>query len=51
MTLKELLIQEIETMPDDILSELLDFADFIKAKRSKQPALTETQTPPPYRRA
>jgi hypothetical protein len=51
MTLKEVLIQEIETMPDDILSELLDFADFIKAKRSKQQALKEIQTPPPYRRA
>lgn len=53
MTLKELLIQEIETMPDEILSELLDFADFIKAKHTKQKALTEiqTQTQSSYRRA
>jgi hypothetical protein len=36
MTLKEQLIQEIESMPEDLLAEFLDFADFIKAKRAKQ---------------
>jgi hypothetical protein len=38
-------------MPGEILSELLDFAGFIKAKRTRQRALTETQPKIPYRRA
>jgi hypothetical protein len=36
MTLKERLIQEIDTMPEDLLAEILNFADFIKSKREKQ---------------
>jgi hypothetical protein len=38
MTLKELLIQEIASTPDNILAETLDFLRFLKAK--------ETQTSP-----
>jgi hypothetical protein len=36
MTLKEQLMQEIATMPEDLLAEVLDFTGFIKAKREKQ---------------
>jgi hypothetical protein len=36
MTLKEQLIQEIESMPEDLLAEVLDFARFLKAKWEKQ---------------
>jgi len=51
MTLKEQLIQEIETMPDDILVEMLDFAGFIKYKRAQQHLVPQLQTALPYRQA
>lgn len=51
MTLKEQLIQEIETMPDEILAEILDFAGFIKYKRTQQNLVPQLQTALPYRQA
>lgn len=42
MTLKEQLMREIESMSEELLAELLDFAGFIKAKQNKQ------QTPPEH---
>ena len=36
MPLKEQLIQEIETLPENLLTEVLDFTGFIKAKWEKQ---------------
>lgn len=40
MTIKELLLIEIESSPDTILAETLDFLRFLKTKE------TQTQTPP-----
>ncbi len=34
MTYKEMLIQEIEKAPDEVLSEVLDFIRFLKQKRN-----------------
>ncbi len=51
MTRREQLIQEIESMPEDLLAEFLDFADFIKAKRAKQQISSNLQTTLPYRPA
>jgi hypothetical protein len=36
MTNKELLIQEIETLSPDLLTEALDFIRFIKASRARE---------------
>ena len=33
MTVKEQLIHEIQSMPEDLILEILDFASFIKNKR------------------
>jgi hypothetical protein len=51
MTLKERLIQEIDTMPEDLLAEILNFSDFIKAKRAKQKISPDPQEKLPYRPA
>jgi Protein of unknown function (DUF2281) len=51
MTLKERLIQEIESMPEELLEEVLDFASFIKAKQSKKLASLELQAKLTYRPA
>jgi hypothetical protein len=49
MTIKEQLIQEIQSMPDDLVVEVLDFASFIKTKRES--ILTDRVTDLPYRPA
>ncbi|WP_448270526.1 DUF2281 domain-containing protein [Nostoc sp. DSM 114159] len=36
MTIKELLLQEIESTPDTILAETLDFIRFLKTKETQQ---------------
>jgi hypothetical protein len=36
MNVKELLIQEIEEVPDFLLEEVLDFVHFLKAKHRKE---------------
>lgn len=36
MNVKELLIQEIEKVPDFLLEEVLDFVHFLKAKHRKE---------------
>jgi hypothetical protein len=50
MTVKEQLIQEIESIPEELLAEVLDFASFIKAKREKQQTTLEQKTKLPSRR-
>ncbi len=35
MTLKELLIQELDNVPDSLISELIDFLQFLKAKQEE----------------
>jgi hypothetical protein len=43
MTVRELLIQEIESTPDALLAETLDFLCFLKTKQhQKQPETLET---------
>ena len=36
MTTKELLIKEIDDVPDSLLAEVLDFVHFIKMKASRE---------------
>ncbi|MFB2879363.1 hypothetical protein [Floridanema aerugineum] len=36
MTAKDLIIQEVENMPDFLLDEVLDFLQFIKAKYEQE---------------
>lgn len=46
MTIKELLIQEIDSTPDTLLAETLDFLRFLKTKQNKsekQSAPTESE--------
>ncbi|MBW4622851.1 MAG: DUF2281 domain-containing protein [Cyanosarcina radialis HA8281-LM2] len=44
MTIKDLLIVEIESTPDSLLAETLDFLRFLKVKHSQEPPTTsETQ--------
>ncbi|MEA5503455.1 hypothetical protein VB735_10100 [Halotia wernerae UHCC 0503] len=50
MTLKEQLIREIESMPEELLAEVLDFAGFIKAKREKQQTPLEHSAELPSRK-
>ncbi len=50
MTLKEQLIQEIESMPEELLVEFLDFAGFIKAKREKQKSYQKPKAEIPPRK-
>jgi len=40
MTIKELILQEIENIPDTLLQEVLDFIQFLQAKH--QPEILET---------
>ncbi len=48
MTPKDLLIQEIDTIPDPLINEVLDFLCFLKAKyHSSQGASTEPNTAVP----
>lgn len=35
MTLKELLIQELDNLPDPLIVEVLDFLHFLKAKQEQ----------------
>jgi hypothetical protein len=35
MTLKELLIQELDNVPDSLIGELMDFLQFLKAKQEQ----------------
>ncbi len=35
MTTKELLIQELDNIPDPLMMEVLDFLQFLKAKREE----------------
>ncbi|MGJ5672079.1 MAG: DUF2281 domain-containing protein [Nostochopsis sp.] len=44
MTIKELLLQEIESTPDTILAETLDFLRFLKTKETQTHALTEAES-------
>jgi hypothetical protein len=53
MTLKEILIQELETASDEVLSETINFVQFLKTKPSESQAVThllntntDEQTPP-----
>lgn len=50
MTVKERLIQEIESMPEDLLVEVLSFAGFIKAKREKQQSSQKPEVEMPLRK-
>ncbi len=43
MTIKEQLLQEIESTPDTILSEILDFLRFLKTKET--PTLPQPEAP------
>jgi hypothetical protein len=44
MTIKELLIAEIESTPDSLIAQTLDFLRFLKVKQSQEPPITsETQ--------
>lgn len=36
MTTKDLIIQEVENMPDFLLDEVLDFLQFVKAKYQQE---------------
>jgi hypothetical protein len=51
MTLKEQLIQEIQSMPDDLVIEILDFASFIKYKREQNVTIYDQEKDLPYRPA
>ncbi len=42
MTTKDQLIQELETLPEELMKEALDFICFIKLKRSPQPKAPTT---------
>ncbi len=44
MTIKELLLQEIESTPDTILAETLDFLRFLKTKETQTHALPEAES-------
>jgi len=35
MTLKEILIQELENLPDSLIAEVIDFLQFLKAKQEQ----------------
>lgn len=41
MTIKELLIQEIQSTPDSLLEETLDFLRFLKAKETQKNSKSE----------
>lgn len=41
MTIKEQLLQEIESTPDIILAEILDFLLFLKTKETPTPPISE----------
>jgi hypothetical protein len=41
MTIKELLLQEIESAPDRILAETLDFLRFLKTKENQKQPVSE----------
>ncbi|MEO0969854.1 MAG: DUF2281 domain-containing protein [Cyanobacteria bacterium J06639_18] len=41
MTIKELLIQEIESSPDSLLEETLDFLRFLKTKETQETSKSE----------
>lgn len=43
MTIKEQLLQEIESSPDTILAETLDFLRFLKTKETETPPQAEEQ--------
>ncbi len=36
MTFKELLIQELDNVPDPLIGEVLDFLQFLKAKQEEE---------------
>jgi hypothetical protein len=36
MTIKELILQEIENIPDTLLQEVLDFIQFLQAKHQSE---------------
>lgn len=44
MTIKEQLLQEIESTPDTLLAEALDFLRFLKTKRDLEEATSTTPT-------
>jgi hypothetical protein len=48
MMLKELLLQEIESTPDSILAETLDFLRFLKAKETQTPLKVEVAEEPTH---
>jgi hypothetical protein len=45
MTIKELLIQEIESAPDFLLAEMLDFLRFLKTQQSQEQSLAPKTLP------
>ncbi|WP_248277855.1 hypothetical protein [Brasilonema sp. UFV-L1] len=46
MTIKEQLFQKIESAPESLLEQTLDFLQFIKTKqRESQPVVDATETP------
>lgn len=51
MTLKEQLMQEIESMPEELLAEVLNFASSIQVKREKPQAFAELPAKLTYRPA
>ncbi len=44
MTIKELLFQEIESTPEELLKETLDFLQFLKTKQIKSQTEIESET-------
>ncbi|MEA5554048.1 DUF2281 domain-containing protein [Anabaena cylindrica UHCC 0172] len=50
MMLKELLLQEIESTPDSILAETLDFLRFLKAKETQTQPKVEVAEEPTHTR-
>lgn len=48
---KERLIQEIETLPDTLVSEALDFITFIKSRHQQPPVIPPSQVRSPAEKA
>ncbi|MBD2194261.1 MULTISPECIES: DUF2281 domain-containing protein [Calothrix] len=48
MTIKEQLLQEIESSPDNILAETLDFLRFLKTKETETQPKPEASTSPTH---